>query len=500
MTLCKTTTMTNNNRQVKLLIVRHGEREDEAIKVAYWNQQKANWNALRSSKGEKYAKMNLNTAVKQKIVQLDPCPMVDTLDPLLTKQGHQQAKASFLAIAKALPRESKVAVFSSPLRRAIGTSLMIGSVPWDESIHWSAPAQAAYASSSNSNSNEGCHRTKTIPVTVLDGLGDFASRIYHTGGTSLLSQKGLLRCSSTLSGNDGGCESPFVQTLASMPSHESGDMFDRTNDVRFWTPEGQSLSGTIDPHTKHYRAETVGDRIREIQKQNTYFAKVAKREQKAKKRGSFRPSQPPPNPLRAVDEAIRTTLARGCDTCLIVAHREAIRDVKEEECNHLFSIALPYCCIGSFGATTRRRNDRVYYNFWSLAPLEKFDRTSIPQCLSPNEGLVRVMVTHDNGKLQCLGCLDIREWRDSLPPEVWAKTTQHNGSKVAHLTNYIEAGDYNGSLQNNIQSLAQQGHVLYFDSTVRTYGNASAPRTFRFRLSTQNLPDARVLLYYNKLP
>ncbi len=73
----------------------------------------------------------------------------------------------------------------------------------------------------------------------------------------------------------------------------------------------------------------------------------------------------PNNPVHAIDEADYLTIARGCDTCIIVAHREAIHDMAEL-CGYHSRIAHPYCCIGSFDATYYNESSHIQYQLSSL--------------------------------------------------------------------------------------------------------------------------------------
>ena len=92
---------------VDLFIVRHGERADEAVSRAYVQY--------------------LEKIPKEKQKHVMPMLPIDSIDPQLTAKGHLQAYQSFSQLLPALEGR-KVAVFCSPLRRAVGTALMMGSV------------------------------------------------------------------------------------------------------------------------------------------------------------------------------------------------------------------------------------------------------------------------------------------------------------------------------------------------------------------------------------
>ena len=90
--------------------------------------------------------------------------------------------------------------------------------------------------------------------------------------------------------------------------------------------------------------------------------------------------------MNAADDAVRLTIDRGCDTYVVVAHLETIRDMAK-----LFSyfgkIGTPYC-IGSFD-DVRDKNYHVQYNFSIVLPAlcEKgVNFSSIPSTATPHNG------------------------------------------------------------------------------------------------------------------
>ena len=97
-------------------------------------------------------------------------PEMDPLDPLLAKRGHAQAKESFNALVEVLGGR-QAAIFCSPPRRAIGTALMAGTVATNDSVSWALPKVTERKDS----------KDDSIPITVLNALGDFASRVYDSG-------------------------------------------------------------------------------------------------------------------------------------------------------------------------------------------------------------------------------------------------------------------------------------------------------------------------------
>jgi hypothetical protein len=183
--------------RVEVFVVRHGEREDEVAMRAFHERKKL---GLTQS--------------------MDP---TDTLDPLLTARGHKQAQQSFSSLTSALEIR-KVAMFCSPLRRAIGTAMMVGAVAPNKTLSFPQPNRPDH--------KDNTEKESAIPITVLNSLGDFASSLSHHGGARTLVPMGALRCAS-MTRNNGSPSSPFVQALASMPSHECAKD-SRQLAVQFW--------------------------------------------------------------------------------------------------------------------------------------------------------------------------------------------------------------------------------------------------------------------------
>ena len=98
-------------------------------------------------------------------------PEMDPLDPLLTTRGYAQAKESFNVLVEVLGGR-RAAIFCSPPPRAIGTALMAGTVATNDSVSWALPKVMESKDS----------KDDSIPITVLNALGDFASRVYDSGG------------------------------------------------------------------------------------------------------------------------------------------------------------------------------------------------------------------------------------------------------------------------------------------------------------------------------
>ena len=58
-----------------------------------------------------------------------------------------------------------------------------------------------------------------------------------------------------------------------------------------------------------------------------------------------------------VEEAVRMSIAAGCDVCIIGSHREEIRNVCQYRCGLRFRHRIPYCAVGQFIVTANDDSD-----------------------------------------------------------------------------------------------------------------------------------------------
>lgn len=397
--------------RVKVFILRHGEREDEAFISGFYREQERIWNEKPDQ--------NISFHFAYHQGQIPAPPKVDSLDPLLTAKGHMQAHHSFNGLVQELGgqgRGRKVAIFSSPLRRAIGTALMVGSISSNHvnGVSW-PPPNSIKNDPTNDNNSDDVDDDDSIPITVLNGLGDFASRVYHQGGHAALVPAGHIPCADMAS-NDGTLASPFTRNVAMMPSHVADCPNENaTKPVRFWkrNPNAHKgghefvpMSGPICPLTKCFH---------EV-KRRTSPQNPLHREDRSN-------TDQPDNPLHAVDEAIRLTVARGCDTCIVVAHREAIRDLAQI-CGYYGSIAHPYCCIGSFDATYERFQPIEYQlsNVWARHDIGRNTPQFLPTSSHDGRSTSNIVFLIPGEVDQFICTIRSRLDRGSLGPQIWLST------------------------------------------------------------------------------
>ncbi|VEU40466.1 unnamed protein product [Pseudo-nitzschia multistriata] len=318
-------------RNIELYVVRHGERQDEAIRREF-----RSWQA---------AKTHHRRSIERGTPAL---PATDSLDPPLTARGHRQAHAAFSRLFGVLRRGDgprRIAVVCSPLRRAVGTALMIGTVGVDAGQSGNGEPLLEFPrhrSGANSDGHDGA-----IPITVLNGLGNSAAAVSKRGGMEELVPKGFIRCAG-MGSNDGTDASPLARALSSMPVHRQQNepcaQHSGGKPIRFWKRHEDKTG-------KSWLSSPVSKPLRPV---------VPDEDQRGGNDGFSYPSRqsprgtpllPPKNPLSAVDEAVAMAADRRCNVCIVVAHRETIRDLAAERCGYFGSLSTPYCCVGSFGVS-----------------------------------------------------------------------------------------------------------------------------------------------------
>jgi hypothetical protein len=342
--------------KIRVFVVRHGEREDEVCsRMAY-------------------SKMSQE----------------QRLDPALTAQGHSQAMQAFTNIIGSLcgpisPQEPhqrrKVAVFSSPLRRAIGTALMVAQIQSQAelssssssssssySLDWTLPIpQNSQQQGNNSTINatltsdsgtgETIAPSAILPIVVLNGLCDCTAQINHIGGHQNAIRAGFLNCAALNTNNDTDMSSPIMSEvhqmaplvtalLASNKGQSPGRrafplQFMRLNDCQgpsdsrrevfvpmtppIWFPMDSFTACTspvpLQQGTAAHGDSTCGTELRKC------------------------------DSLSTIEQAVLWSIDAGCDTCIIVSHREEIRDLYKKKCEHVkqqHRLNIPYCGIGRF--------------------------------------------------------------------------------------------------------------------------------------------------------
>jgi hypothetical protein len=323
--------LSDRMKSMLVFVVRHGEREDEAFM------------------------MNSSSQVPQ--LAHRKLSKEDKLDPKLTPQGHCQAFRAFenLLSAMEFAEINKVAVFSSPLRRAVGTAMMLSTantisnrLNGKRSTKNYSGIQFVLPSTGNamkalSDSNP----SKCIPVVVENGLSNCTALMMRSGGSRNLVRANLLSCAAMPRNSLDHPENHiFRETLddikgTAMKSDEIREAIEGSQTqgfIQFWRiEEGLEISTSkfvpmappisVDPNFPAHDNDANNSFSYSTSVPASYDAEGQK----------------------SIDRVVRLAISSGCDACIVSSHREEIRDLYRHRCGfERSSKEIPYCCIGVF--------------------------------------------------------------------------------------------------------------------------------------------------------
>ena len=123
-----------------------------------------------------------------------------------------------------------------------------------------------------------------------------------------------------------------------------------------------------------------------------------------------------------MDDAVRLTIDRGCDTYVIVTHRDTIRDLAKL-CSYFGKMGTRYCYIGSFDAVCDKKYHLVhkFSNVWTADHFVRKDsissRVLLP--LPPHNGTSSIMFLISGYAQQFIGSIDSRLIYCYLSPQIW---------------------------------------------------------------------------------
>ena len=303
-------------KAISVYLLRHGEREDEVG---------AGLHSSASSSKER-------------------------LDPALTEQGYRQANAALNNLLSSLDGK-EVAVFSSPLRRTIGTALMIACAPSNKKVKMILPTP------NDDVIQQGC-----IPVLVMNGLCDCAAAVERIGCANLAVSKGYID-NAAMRENDSSESSPFLRSLDGLVSVAkcsseccgTGD----SSMIQFWK-ENDYSSRSFSPMTPPISIRESIPVSRNLPELKQTFTPVSSKQSA----DCF---------LTTLNRAIRLTVAANCNACIVVTHREGIRYLVRQVCqyrNEGVKLSTPYCCIAKFTAAVS--SEKIQWDFEHLSSYEKY--------------------------------------------------------------------------------------------------------------------------------
>lgn len=282
--------------------------------------------------------------------KLQRLPPARRFDPALTPQGHRQAQQAWKNLIEALastnPAPKRIAIFSSPLRRVVGTAMMVSDAMPKEDCPW----EFLPAGSSTHEKNSSISKPVSIPIVIWNGLCDCAAQIANMGGHRTAFRTGFVPCAAT---DDRLPQSFFTGRMATawneMKEAALHGVPDMQADlpIQFWradtnrenvvpmTPELAVVDQVGNPTATNHEHPKEGHPI-----------------------GHHLERESP------IDQAIRIAFQWGCDACIIVSHREEIRELYKHRCGVRPSRKnLEYCCIGAFEISTKTQGEEA------LAPM-----------------------------------------------------------------------------------------------------------------------------------
>jgi hypothetical protein len=299
---------------ITVILIRHGERVDEV---------------------ESYDNDDSRRSLKE------------CIDPHLTSRGHQQAAEAFSRLVPIL-RGKRVAFFVSPMRRTIATSLsMIGSCDMTGIEIIPIPTTT--------------QKLTSIPWIVMNGLSDCAANVRYLGGASVVVQHGLIDGAAMVANEwdpsvtSSNKTTPFQRMLSEMPLLQNLPntvQYFKTNDGKSFIP----MSGPIgqDRSTSNSSASQTTPTSTTPSASTTIPQTIINDD-------SF---------ITTMDNIVKISAAFHCSVCLVVTHREAIRDmVRRFHPDPRLRIATPYCCVGHFSARISNESS-VDWNVHAVLPYE----------------------------------------------------------------------------------------------------------------------------------
>eukprot|EP00526_Cylindrotheca_closterium_P010557 CAMPEP_0113617974 /NCGR_PEP_ID=MMETSP0017_2-20120614/9083_1 /TAXON_ID=2856 /ORGANISM="Cylindrotheca closterium" /LENGTH=399 /DNA_ID=CAMNT_0000527439 /DNA_START=697 /DNA_END=1897 /DNA_ORIENTATION=+ /assembly_acc=CAM_ASM_000147 len=350
-------TTTKGIRQIQVIFLRHGEREDET---------------------EEYDK-------SQKTRQ-------ERVDPALTVLGHQQALGAWRKILTYVPNDKPIMIACSPLRRCIGTAMMVAAaastsnaeddgslvpqfvLPTDNTNH-----QQEQTDNDNDDVDMSDDTETTIPMLVMNGLGDCAAQMRHMGGIGKAVKAGWLVCAAS-PGNDCLAD-PDDDAINSTPIQDSLRTIasNATNLQTRWGSSNVTQSCKLqfwrESKYHYFESSPLSDfstmtEPRTLQDHSQPAAVMGDSRSGSTANSTHRDeSSPLPMPKKcpscderfdqAVERAVLQTAHAGLDTCILVTHREAIRWIEghwvddfEQMGKHRLKRKLgptrTYCCVGDY--------------------------------------------------------------------------------------------------------------------------------------------------------
>lgn len=309
------TTLSYSMKKITLLLLRHGERADEAV---------------RTYGGS-----------------LGPRSDKDRMDPDLTEEGHLQASEAFEQILPFLSGK-KVAIFSSPLKRTMATAAMIG---------MNSQAQL------NIVLPDGVEQENAIPIVVMNGLSDCAAHVCYAGGAHAAVRDGFVD-GAAMAANNCSSQSPIVKMMGAIPHLK---LLKRP--IQFYKEDGdgfKAMTGPIGGMSNGLDGQEIDMEATDKDPPSKESAEMMQEETTPVARHAWHDSFD-----QTLQRIVRLAAARDCDVCVLVTHREGIRDLVAK-IQPQSRISTTYCCIGKFSASLLD-GDEIHWEFHNVKQYQHFE-------------------------------------------------------------------------------------------------------------------------------
>lgn len=291
-----------------------------------------------------------------------PRSIKESLDPPLTEEGHQQGIEAFERIIPFL-KGKKAAIFVSPLQRTIATAAMIGM------------CQSTEVDFTVIGGNDETVES-TLPLIVVNGLSDCAAHVERVGGAFAAVRKGYID-GAAMAANHIDVDSsptsstPLQQLLASITT-----LGDLVRPIQFY----KEHDGGFVPMSHPIVGCSESTTLNSLQPSPTTGSTLATRHRES-------PVDTTPVARRASDDCFMATIkrlvriaaSRDCHVCVVVTHREGIRDLarsimRHENPHHRHPrLSTPYCCIGHFSAEIQDNADgAIKWQLHGVVPYQEF--------------------------------------------------------------------------------------------------------------------------------
>lgn len=291
-------------------------------------------------------------------------------------------------------------VACSPLRRCIGTAMMVAAaaaeptsarvssvkfvLPTENNVNGQEQIEDGDAMDTTATDNE---TSTTIPMLVMNGLGDCAAQMGHMGGIGKAVKAGWLACAASPGNHETNSATTPLQNSLETIADSATCLQTRWGSTRTVT-ESCKLQFWRESKYHYFESAPRSDfsrmtEPRTLQEHGGLVDGDHHREGTMSGEPSPMPKNAPSCDERfdqAVERAVLQTAHAGLDTCILVTHREAIRWIEThwvrpmgppprnaeefEQCrkrlrrDSKLQATRTYCCVGDYQVTVDLTNSK----------------------------------------------------------------------------------------------------------------------------------------------